>query len=122
LALRLVHNLSATSDDVANSPLKEIAMTIAHIFGTSREAADFEQGFYGEAFEKFDRLGPKMIRHQFETHQLGGEIEHNAAEIWLGRKDRSETWRATILSYVALAVSALSLIVLTFSMIVTVNK
>jgi hypothetical protein len=122
LALRLVHNPSATSDDVANSPLKEIAMTIAHIFGTSREAADFEQGFYGEAFEKFDRLGPKMVRHLFETHKLAGEIEHNAAEIWLGRKDRLETRRATILSYVALAISALSLVVSTFNLVVAVNK
>jgi hypothetical protein len=97
-------------------------MTIAHIFGTSRETTDFEQGFYGEAFEKFDRLRPKMVRHLFETYKLDGEIEHNAAEIWLGRKDRSETWRATILSYVALAISALSLVVSTFNLVVTVNK
>jgi len=89
-------------------------MTIAaHIFGLSSEAADLEleQGFYGEAFEKFDRLGPKTVRHQYETNKLRDEIERNAAEIWLGRKDRSEARRATMLSYVALAVSALSLVV-----------
>jgi hypothetical protein len=84
-------------------------MTIAaHIFGTSSEA-DFERGFYGDAFEKFDRLGPKVVRHLYETNKLS-EIERNAAEIWLGRKDRSEARRATMLSYVAIAVSVLSLV------------
>jgi hypothetical protein len=86
-------------------------MTIAaHIFGTSSEAAGLEQGFYGETFEKFDRLGPKMVRHLYETNKLS-EIERNAAEIWLGRKDRWEARRATMLSYVAIAVSVLSLVV-----------
>jgi hypothetical protein len=76
-----------------------------------REAAGFEQGFYGEADEKFDRLGPKMVRHQYATLQLADELEYNAAERWLDRHDRSERRRATMLSYVALAVSALSLVV-----------
>jgi len=92
-------------------------MTTRRIFGAWDEAADLEQGFYGEAFEKFDRLGPKIVRHQYETNKLANEIEQAAAEIWLQRKDRSETMRATILNYVALAIAAFSLAVSTFRLV-----
>ena len=86
------------------------------------EAADMEQAFFGEFFVKFDQLGPKTVRRLFENHELvGGEIEHNAAEIWLGRKDRSETRRAIILGGVGLAISALSLVVSVFSLLLTLR-
>jgi len=87
-----------------------------------REAAGFEQGFYGEADEKFDRLGPKMVRHQYETRQLADELEYNAAERWLDRHDRSERRRATSARRITVTISALTLVVLILTLVVTFSR
>jgi hypothetical protein len=73
-----------------------------------REAA-FEEGFWGETFARFKRIGPDTVRHLYESNKLS-EIDHNGAEIWLARHDRRETVRMALLGYLAPTISGLSLI------------
>jgi hypothetical protein len=52
---------------------------------TSSEKA-FYDGFYGDDFREFKKLGVETVRGQYEAGQFPSERQHNAAGEWLGRK------------------------------------
>ena len=73
---------------------------------TSEEKAFFE-GFYGDDFRKFKRLGVETVRSLYEADRFPSELQHNAAGEWLGREAR----RAAMLKTVKIAVAILGLCV-----------
>lgn len=74
-----------------------------------RVEAAFRDGYWGEDFAAFKRLGPKMVRHLYETNKLTSQREYNAAEIWLAPFDRREAIRAAITAYLPHGIAALML-------------
>jgi hypothetical protein len=83
---------------------------------------NFEDGFYGDSFREFDRLGVKTVRHLFETNKLPNEIEHNAAEKWLGLQDAKERFKEQYRFLIPVTIGALTLSIVVANFVVNVSR
>ncbi|MGE0684512.1 MAG: hypothetical protein AB7P69_26850 [Candidatus Binatia bacterium] len=84
------------------------------MFGRKGEDDWLKQGFNGDHVKEFEKLGVATVRHMYETSRFPNEMHHRAAAVWLGRKEAEATLRASILSYSAVGISVLSLLVSLF--------
>jgi hypothetical protein len=87
-----------------------------------RESADLDQGFNGDWYEIFDQLGFNTTRLRYVAGKFVDERERNAMEIWLERHDRSEARRATRGRRIKVTISALTLVVLILTLVVTFSR
>lgn len=81
------------------------------MFWRKNPPACIGEGFYGEHFREFADLGLTTVRHMYEANLFPDPMRHRAAGVWLGRREAAANRRANLLSYAALSISMLSLLV-----------
>jgi hypothetical protein len=81
--------------------------------------ASFDQGFYGEHFAAFEKMGETTVRDQLRSGTLPSEAQRTAAIEWLGRQEAHAKRQASRRANIALALSILSIQVALVSLAAT---
>jgi hypothetical protein len=71
------------------------------------EDEDLKAGFYGEAFERFEKWGETSVRWRLSSGELVPK-DREAALVWLGERDSREISNANRRANVAIVISAIS--------------
>ncbi len=83
------------------------------------EDSDFDAGFYGEKFARFDGLGEDSVARLLGTAGIVPQ-DRDAALVWLGRKAKEKSREVRFRANIALAISAIALVVAIISCAVAI--